>query len=88
MAREQIDEAKITKLLEMMERNIEAECSEAFDCFRPSPPRAKPDRTLERALRAELSMVEQVEIDRRRNVKAKECWLAGDNERKNLWGGW
>jgi hypothetical protein len=48
----------------------------------------KVDRTLERALSADLSMHEAVEFDRRRRAKAKAYWRAGDDERKNAWGGW
>jgi hypothetical protein len=90
MAREQIDEAKITKLMEMMEANIEAEIwsERGFDCLRPSSPKAKPDRKAERALHAELTIPEIVEFDRRRRAKARACWEAGDEERKWQWGGW
>lgn len=92
MARERIDEAKVVRLLEVMEANIDAEIAgeRIVGIYIPGvTPKVKgPDRKLERALRAELSIAEIVEFDRRRRAKARACWEAGDDERKWLWGGW
>jgi hypothetical protein len=92
MARAQIDEAKITRLLEMMEANIEAQLASetVVGIYIPGvSPKPKPvDRKMERTLRAELSMAESVEVDRRCRAKARAFWEAGDNYRKWLWGGW
>jgi hypothetical protein len=86
-----IDEAKVARLMEMMEANIDAEVESEriVGIYIPGSPRPKKvDRKLERALRAELSMAEQVEITRRCKAKARACWEAGDQERKWLGGGW
>ena len=89
-----IDEAKVTKLMALTEANIEAEIAAERDFARHNiympggPGPKKVDRTLERALSADLSMHEAVEFDRRRRAKAKAYWRAGDDERKNAWGGW
>jgi hypothetical protein len=92
MARERIDEAKIARLMEMMERNIDAEIASEriVGIYIPgvSPKPKKVDRKLEKELYATLSIAERVEFDRRRRVKARACWERGDDERKNLWGGW
>jgi hypothetical protein len=48
----------------------------------------KPDRKLERALLKQLSAEERMELGRRKKVKARAYWEAGDNYRKQLWGGW
>jgi hypothetical protein len=90
-----IDEAKVTKLMALTEANIEAEIAAERDFARhnifipgmTAKPK-RPDRTLEKALHADLSIPEIVEFDRRRRAKAKAYWLAGDDERKNAWGGW
>jgi hypothetical protein len=92
MARAEIDEAKIARLLEVMEANIEAEIASErivgiYICGAPRP-KGKVDRKLEKALKAELTIPERVEFDRQRRVKARACWEAGDQERKWLWGGW
>jgi hypothetical protein len=92
MARERIDEAKVVRLLEVMESNIDAEIAgeRIVGIYIPgvTPPPKRVDRRLERALRAELSMAEQVEVSRRCKLKAWACWEIGDNHRKWLWGGW
>jgi hypothetical protein len=92
MARAEIDEAKIARLLEVMEANIDLEVASEriVGIYIPgvTPPPKRVDRRLERALRAELSIPEIVEFDRRRRARARACWERGDDERKNLWGGW
>jgi hypothetical protein len=92
MARAGIDEAKVAKLMEVMEANIDAEIASEriVGIYIPgvSPKAKKVDRTLEKTLRAELTMVEQVEVTRRCKAKARACWEVGDQERKWLWGGW
>jgi hypothetical protein len=95
MARERIDETKITRLMAIREANIEAELAAERDFARhnifipgmTAKPK-RPDRTLEKALHADLSIPEIVEFDRRRKAKARECWLAGDETRKVAWGYW
>jgi hypothetical protein len=88
----EIEEAKIAKLMEMMEANIEAliASERIVGIYIPgvSPKPKGPDRKAERALKAELSMAEGVEFDRRRRAKARAFWEAGDEERKYQWGGW
>jgi hypothetical protein len=92
MARVQIDEAKIARLMEVMEANIDAEVASEriVGIYIPgvTPPPKKVDRKAERTLFAELSMAEQVEVSRRCKLKARACYEAGDNHRKWLWGGW
>jgi hypothetical protein len=91
MARDAIDEGKIARLMEMMEANIEAEIAgeRIVDIYIPGAPRPKrPDRQMERALHAQLSIPEMVEFDRRRRAKARAFWEQGDQERKWMWGGW
>jgi hypothetical protein len=92
MARAEIDEAKITKLMEMMERNIEAliASERIVGIYIPgvSPKPKGPDRKAERALKAELTIPEEMEFTRRCKAKARACWEAGDNYAKYLWGGW
>jgi hypothetical protein len=92
MAREQIDEGKIARLMAVMEANIDAEVASEriVGIYIPgvTPKPKRPDRKLEKALKAELSIPEIVEFDRRRRAKARACWERGDVERKYLWGGW
>jgi hypothetical protein len=92
MARAEIDEAKINKLMEMMERNIEAliASERIVGIYIPgvSPKPKGPDRKAERALKAELTIPEEMEFTRRCKAKARACWEAGDNYAKYLWGGW
>jgi hypothetical protein len=86
------DEAKLTRLMEVLERNIEADIATEAPLLdavtlQPKPRPPKPDRTLEQTLLAELTNAERKELDRLCKAKARECWRAGDNWRKNLWGG-
>jgi hypothetical protein len=84
-----MDTSKVDELMEVMEKNINAEMAGGgFDCLRPEAPKPKVDRKLERALHAELTIPEIVEFDRRRRARARACWEVGDQERKWLWGGW
>jgi hypothetical protein len=92
MARAEIDEAKITKLMEMMKANIEAQLASetVVGIYIPgvSPKSKAVDRKAERALKAELTIPEIVEFGRRCRAKARAFWEAGDEERKYQWGGW
>jgi hypothetical protein len=87
-----IDEAKVARLMEVTAANIELEIASEriVGIYIPgvSPKPKKIDRKLETALRKELSFAEHMEFDRRRRAKAKAFWLAGDNYRKWLWGGY
>jgi hypothetical protein len=93
----EVDEEKITRLLRIIEDNIEEEIRAERECAEtaweyqlrglPVIPR-KPDRKLERALLKQLSAEERMELGRRKKVKARAYWEAGDNYRKHLWGGW
>jgi hypothetical protein len=90
-----VDEERVTRLLRIIEDNIEAEIQvtrEAMELscqnpLRPVKP-AKVSRKLERELRKELSAEERMELGRRKKAKARAYWEAGDNYRKHLWGGW
>jgi hypothetical protein len=92
MPRAEIDEAKVTRLMELRERNIEALIASetVVGIYIPgvSPKLKGPDRKAERALKAELTIPEIVEFDRRCRAKARAFWEAGDEERKWQWGGW
>jgi hypothetical protein len=94
-----IDEGKITRLLEIMARNIEIEIQAEEDaapkiagiyiCGASRGTKAKIDRSLENELLAALSPTERKELKiafakRRR----RKLWRAGDQLRKLLWGGW
>lgn len=90
-----IDEAKITRLLEEKERNIEREIAAElpdpdiiYIVGAPHPPRPKIDRTIEKELYAALTMSERVEFAFRCKAKAREAWERGNNELKWKWGGW
>jgi hypothetical protein len=73
MARAEVDEAKVARLMEVMERNIEAEIASEriVGIYIPgvSPKPKKVDRKLERTLKAEPTIAEIVEFDRRRRRK-------------------
>jgi hypothetical protein len=92
MARERINEAKIARLMAVMEANIDAQIrsERVVGIYIPgvTPKPKKVDRTLEKALRAELIIPEEMEFTRRCKAKARACWEAGDNYAKYLWGGW
>jgi hypothetical protein len=97
-----IDEAKVARVMAMMEANIDAEveAENAGGEYLPgtdiyivgSRPKTRPKPKLpypeERTLKAELSIAEQREVGERCKLKAREAWEAGDNFRKVLWGGW
>jgi hypothetical protein len=78
---------RVDELMKVREANIAVECRGTFDCLAPKV-EAKPDRTLEKALKAELTIPEEMEFTRRCRAKARACWEAGDNHAKYLWGGW
>jgi hypothetical protein len=83
---------KVARLMAVMEANIDAQIrsERVVGIYIPgvTPKPKKVDRTLEKALRAELTIPEIVEFERRRRAKAKAFWEAGDNYAKYLWGGW
>jgi hypothetical protein len=92
VARGQIDETKIARLMAIREANInaEVESGKLDGMYIPgvTPPKPKPVRLPERPLYNELTYAEQLEVSRRCKVKARECWERGDYYGKSLWGGW
>lgn len=99
-----VNEAKVARLLAVMEANIDADVAAENSGYEYLPgtdirisgsqPKKRPKPNypyppeVVRALAAELTYGEDRELDRRCREKAKEAWRNGDNYRKSLWGGW
>jgi hypothetical protein len=84
-----IDEAKVARLMEVIAANIEEEVKGGYLDKNMQPvPKGKPDWKLQHKLEKELTLPEVAEVDRRKRLRAKECWRRGERYEKYLWGGW
>jgi hypothetical protein len=94
MAKPAIDEARVARVLAVMEANIEQQIRNERIAMREmyipgvTKPVVKVDRSAQQALSKELSMDERMEVGRRCRAIARAFWEDGDEDRKNAWGGW